>query len=177
MSAMSRPSLTLRPLGPEHVAALSTWLDDPALLRFVPHPDPVPPDLAEQWLQRYEQGRQSGAPLGFAAKARGGELVGLGVVPHADPRALNVELGYVVAPTARGRGVGLSLLEALTAWAFASGYQRAALYIDVENTASLRLARAAGYVQEGVLRSFLADSGVRHDAAVWSRLPGDAQPT
>lgn len=173
---MARPSLTLRPLAAEHVDALSAWLDDPALLRFVPHPDPVPTDLAEQWLQRYEKGRRDGAPLGFAAEAPDGALVGLGVVPHVDARALNVELGYVVAPHARGRGVGLALLEALTAWAFATGYRRAALYIDVENTPSLRLASAAGYVQEGVLRSFLLNSGVRHDATVWSRLPGDGRP-
>lgn len=173
---MHRTPLTLRPLASEHVDALSTWLDDPALLRFVPHPDPVPPDLALQWLHRYEQGRRDGAPLGFAAETPDGELVGLAVVPHVDPRALNVELGYVVAPHARGRGVGLALLDGLTAWAFASGYQRAALHIDVENTASLRLARAAGYVQEGVLRSFLVRSGVRHDAAVWSRLPAGGPP-
>ena len=174
--AVPCPQLTLRPLAAEHVDALSTWLDDPALLRFVPHPDPVPPDLAEQWVRRYEQGRQNGAPLGFAAEAADGELIGIGVVPHVDARALNVELGYVVAPHARRRGVGPVLLRALTTWASAAGYQRAALYIDVDNTPSLRLARAAGYVQEGVLRSFLLTCGVRHDAAVWSRLPTDGRP-
>ena len=47
------------------------------------------------------------------------------------------------------------------------------LIIDVENAASSRVAERAGYTLEGVMRSILITPGVRRDAELWSRLPGD----
>ena len=48
------------------------------------------------------------------------------------------------------------------------------LYADVRNTASLRVARRAGFIQEGVVPSSLEyRDGTRGDAVLFSRLPGD----
>ena len=58
--------------------------------------------------------------------------------------------------------------------ALAHGAPRVHLYADVRNTASLRVARRAGFTQEGLVRSGLEyRDGTRGDAVLFSRLPGD----
>jgi RimJ/RimL family protein N-acetyltransferase len=80
----------------------------------------------------------------------------------------------MVAPTARGRGVGTEMLRQLTSWAFAEGGTlRASLLIDVVNVPSQRVAIRAGYTLEGVLRSSYFKQGMRSDVQIWSRLPTD----
>jgi RimJ/RimL family protein N-acetyltransferase len=103
-----------------------------------------------------------------------GRLVGLALAPHIDHAAREAELGYLVAPSARGRGYATELLRLLTDWAFEqAGVLRATLVIDVENPASARVAERAGYVREGVMRSIDFKEGRRIDAELWSRLPSD----
>ena len=86
-----------------------------------------------------------------------------------------MELGYLVAPAARGRGAGTEMLRQLTSWAFTDGGAlRASLLIDVANVASQRVAVRAGYTLEGVLRSTYFKQGLRSDVQLWSRLPSDA---
>jgi RimJ/RimL family protein N-acetyltransferase len=76
---------------------------------------------------------------------------------------------------ARGRGVATEMLRQLTQWAFdEAGALRIVLIIDVENVASEKVAARCGYVREGVMRSSHLKQGIRIDAAIWSRLPSDA---
>jgi RimJ/RimL family protein N-acetyltransferase len=85
-----------------------------------------------------------------------------------------VELGYVVAEQARGRGVATSALALLTAWAFEHAEaHRIELLISVENLASQRVAERCGYMLEGVLRSAYVKPGLREDTQIWSRLSSD----
>ena len=94
-----------------------------------------------------------------------------------DRSEAEVELGYMVARAARGRGAATAMLRLLTAWAFAeAGALRARLVIDVDNAASRRVAERAGYVREGVMRSIAFKNGRRIDAELWSRLPSDPAP-
>ena len=65
------------------------------------------------------------------------------------------------------------MLRALTDWAFEQGILRATLIINVENTASERVAERCGYVREGVMRSIFFKDERRTDATLWSRLPSD----
>ena len=105
-----------------------------------------------------------------------GCFVGLALAPAIDRDGREVELGYVVAPSARGRGFAGEMLRALTEWAFAElGAMRIYLVINVDNRASERVAARCGYVREGVMRSLHLKQGTRADAALWSRLPSDAR--
>jgi RimJ/RimL family protein N-acetyltransferase len=84
------------------------------------------------------------------------------------------ELGYVVAPAARGRGVASRAVGLLTEWGLGElGLHRVELRIDPANAASSRVAERNGYRLEGVLRSVAFKEGLRSDVAVWSRLAGD----
>jgi len=84
------------------------------------------------------------------------------------------EIAYVVAASARGRGVATEAVRLVTEWAFASlGLERIQLKIDQRNAASIRVAEKAGYQREGLLRSVVNIRGNRIDGLVYSRLPAD----
>jgi len=149
-------------------------LDDPDILRFTRIPEPSPPGFARAWLERYEEGRAEGTREAFAVVDEDGHLLGLAVAPTIDRETRTAELGYIVAPAARGRGVATAALRELTEWAFSElGMLRLELQISPGNTASKRVAERCGYVLEGVLRSHYFKQGRREDTELWSRLPAD----
>jgi RimJ/RimL family protein N-acetyltransferase len=163
----------LEPLGERHLGAVAALLDDPAVLRFTRIPEPPPPDFARTWLARYEAARVDGTAEAFAALDDDGEFLGLALAPQIERESGEVELGYITAPAARGRGVATWMLGELTSWAFANGALRIVLIINADNAASERVAERCGYTREGVLRSIHLKQDIRVDAAVWSRLPSD----
>lgn len=160
------------------------WLDavgdlvaDPDVRRFTRIPEPPPDGFASSWIGMYEAGRRDGSREGFAAADRDGRFVGLGLAPEIDRVAGELELGYIVAREARGRGVATEILRLLTRWAFDEvEARRAYLIIDVGNPASARVAERCGYQFEGVMRSIYVKQGQRADVGLWSRLPGDPRP-
>jgi RimJ/RimL family protein N-acetyltransferase len=159
------------------VDAVSRLVEDADVQRETLVPVPPPPGFARSWLGRYEEGRREGTREGFAVVDGDGAFLGLALAVQIDRAAQTVELGYVVAPAARGRGVARRALQLLTEWAFSElGALRIELRIAVENRASSRVAERAGYVREGVLRSVHFKQGIRRDFEVWSRLPGDPEP-
>jgi RimJ/RimL family protein N-acetyltransferase len=150
-------------------------LTDDGVLRFTRVPEPVPPGYARTWLARYEQGRRDGTREAFAiVEGDEARVLGVALAVHINREEQSVELGYVVAPSARGRGVATDALRLLTEWAFSElDALRIELWIDVLNEPSKRVAQRSGYVREGVLRSVYFKQGRRHDFEIWSRLPTD----
>jgi RimJ/RimL family protein N-acetyltransferase len=159
------------------VDAVSRLVEDADVQRETLVPAPPPPGFARSWLARYEEGRAEGTREGFAVVDGDGTFLGLALAVQIDRSAQTVELGYVVAPKARGRGVARRALQLLTEWAFAElGALRIELRIAVDNRPSSRVAQRAGYVREGILRSLYFKQGRRRDFEVWSRLPSDPEP-
>jgi RimJ/RimL family protein N-acetyltransferase len=167
----------LEPLNEAHLGAVAAMLSDPDVLRFTRVPEPTPADFPQQWLAIYEAGRRDGTRDAFAALDGDGRFVGLALAFGIDRDESEAELGYIVAPEARGRGFGTAILRALTDWAFAeAGALRIRLIVDTTNPGSLRVAERSGYVREGVLRSVHFKNGRRIDAVLFSRLPSDPAP-
>jgi len=164
----------LEPLEERWLDDVSELVADPEVLRFTRISEPPPQDFARGWIEMYEEGRRDGTREGFAVVDGEGRFLGLGLVPAIDPEARELELGYIVASGARGRGVATEILRLLTEWAFQAGRaERAFLIIDVENGASQRVAERCGYLHEGDMRSIHLKDGRRIDAGLWSRLPTD----
>lgn len=169
--------MELRLLSEADVGALAELTRDPETLRFTRIPEPPPDGFARDWYARYEHGRKTGEREAFAIAGDDGEFLGVAFAPTIDAESAEAELGYVIAPHARGRGVASEALDRLTRWAFEElGILRAYLIIDVENTASKRVAERAGYTLEGVMRSTAFKQGRRSDVELWSRLPSDPAP-
>lgn len=171
-------SISLTPFGESHLAAISALVDDPATKRFTRIPVPPPPGFARAWFDMYEMGRRDGTREAFAiVDDEDGAFLGLALAPVIERDDRTVELGYVITPTARGRGVASEALRQLTDWAFAElGAERSELLISVDNEGSKRVAANAGYIREGVLRSMHVKQGIREDTEIWSRLPSDPAP-
>ena len=148
-------------------------LDDADTIRFTRIPEPVPPGFAQTWLERYEEGRRDGCREAFAVVEDEGDFLGIAVVPEIDRETRTAELGYVVSPAARGRGVATEALRLLTGWAFELGMFRLELLISAENVGSQKVAKRCGYTREGVLRSLYVKQGVREDTEIWSLLATD----
>ena len=161
--------LRLEPLGPAHLEGFADVLNDPDVLRFTRVPDPPPEGFAADWARRYaeaDDGRRAWAAIG-----EDGAFLGLGLAPQVNREGRELELGYLVAPQARGRGVATEILRRLTDWAFGEwGALRVWLVIDAENPASRAVAERCGYEHEGTLRSSHLKQGRRIDAEIWARL-------
>jgi RimJ/RimL family protein N-acetyltransferase len=167
-------AIRLEPFGEQHLAGLEEMLDDRELLRFTRVPEPVPPGFARTWLDRYEEGRRDGSRHAFAIMDATEGFLGLALAPRLDRESATAELGYVVAPAARGRGVATEALRQLTEWAFSEqDMLRIELLISVDNDASKKVAARCGYVCEGVLRSAHVKQGLRENTEIWSRLRSD----
>ena len=166
--------MELRPLAEAHIADLDRLIEDPEVLRQTRIPEPPPAGFTRRWLARYVEGRRDGSCEGFAIHGDDGAFLGMALAPEIDGETGEVELGYIVAPEARGRGIATEALRRLTRWAFDElEAQRIILLIDTENPGSNRVAERAGYVREGVLRSVFLKQRRRIDAVLWSRLPTD----
>jgi [ribosomal protein S5]-alanine N-acetyltransferase len=167
--------MQLVPLVEEHLASLAPLLHDEEVVRFTRFPSPLPDNFMPGWYERYQTARANGSGELFAAVEPGsGRFVGMGLAPHIDTTAREMELGYLVAPSDRGRGIGTELLRQLTDWAFRGGAIRLSLMIDVANVASQKVASRAGYQLEGTLRCAYVKPGIRSDVQFWSRLVTDS---
>jgi RimJ/RimL family protein N-acetyltransferase len=166
-------AIRLQPLSEAHLAPLAELIHDPGVQRFTRIPVPVPEGFERTWLDLYEEGRREGTREAFAI-VDGDEVLGVAVAPQIDVAAQTAELGYVVAPAARGKGVATEALRLLTEWAFSTlGALRLELLIGSENVASKRVAERCGYVREGILRSAYLKPGRRQDTELWSKLRSD----
>ncbi|MEJ3741864.1 GNAT family N-acetyltransferase [Actinomycetes bacterium KLBMP 9797] len=93
-------------------------------------------------------------------------------ISPTDP--LTGEVGFLVAPEARGRGYATAALTALCDWSFAAlGMERIQWHAEVGNVASRRVAEKTGFTIEGTVRGALAHRGERRDAWVGGLLPED----
>lgn len=172
-------SLVLVPLTIDHLHHVEALANDPAVAQFTRFPVPAPDGwVREWWYPRYEAGRLDGTREAFAAVSTDdGSFLGLALAPVIEPEAAEMELGYLVAPAARGQGVASEMLRQLTDWAFGpGGALRVALLIDAGNAASQGVARAAAYQLEGTMRSSYFKQGMRSDCQIWSRLASDPAP-
>lgn len=166
--------LSLVPFSSAHLAAIEPALRDPDTLRGTRIPEPTPPGFAARWLAGYDDGRRNGTREAFAIEASDGAFLGLAMAPRIEADAQTAELGYIVMPEARGRGVATQALRMLTDWAFAErGLVRLELLIATTNAPSSKVAARCGYTLEGVLRSLYFKQGRRQDTELWSRLATD----
>ena len=91
-----------------------------------------------------------------------------------DETTSTVELGDVVTPHERGRGVVTETLRLLTDRALDErGAVRIELVIGVANGASQAVAERCGYRLEGVVRSVQLKPRVCEDVQQWSLLQGE----
>jgi RimJ/RimL family protein N-acetyltransferase len=106
--------------------------------------------------------------------AQSGAFLGQVGIGHLNWEQLVGEVFYWVVATARRRGIATRAVRLMTAWAFeVMQLARIELTVDPGNEPSQRVALAAGFTREGVLRSYQRFKDRRMDAVMFSRLPDD----
>lgn len=125
--------------------------------------------VRRQW-SRIDNGE--GVSLAIADNATD-KAVGLAFL-SLRPQAGVVGIGYWLIPRARGRGLATAAVKLLSSWAIDhAGIARVEAWVEQNNHASQRVLTAAGFQQEGLLRSFLSFANRRADALVFSRIDDD----
>jgi ribosomal-protein-alanine N-acetyltransferase len=161
--------------------ALRAWrrADLPALAAFGLDADNVryggaPPGGREHeaadYVEAMERMRRDGRALAFAVVDASSDAV-LGACDLRLPLPGIGEVGYLLAPAARGRGVMGRALGLVVGWAFAElGLVRVQAFASPDNVRSLRLLERLGFAREGVLRSY---RGAGQDRIAFGLLPGE----
>lgn len=170
------PRLTLRPWQSSDVDAVLDACADPTMHEFLLLPRPYTREDATRYVTEIgNAGRADGTGLGAAiVEQSSGAVVG-----SVDlRRAGNEDVGYWIAPAARGRGYAAEAVRVLCEWAFGNGVERVNLRCDVGNVASARTALSAGFGFEGIswrerLRHPETGASRVVDLARFARLAGD----
>jgi RimJ/RimL family protein N-acetyltransferase len=121
--------------------------NDPAIAEFTFLPVPYERKHALAFLRGQEDRRERGEAIDLAIRdRRDGELLGaVGMRAFREDRA-SVEVGYWVAPPARGRGAAPRAVRLMTGWALENlPLRRIDLPLDHRNESSRRVAEKAGF--------------------------------
>jgi RimJ/RimL family protein N-acetyltransferase len=167
-------AILLRWFQRKDASALVEICRDPEIPRWTYMPENMDVRGARAWIDRREQARRFGRTATFAVIDREEDRLagqcGIGI-----DRSRNAgEAFYWIAGYARRRGFATGALLLVVRYAFETlGLERVELKIDPANEASQGVARAAGFIYEGTLRSDQPFKGGRMDSQMWSRLPTD----
>lgn len=165
----------LRPLRHGDVRAVVEGCSDPLTQLYTRVPSPYTDDDARAFIGGAPGRRLLGESIDLAIAGEPGDdllgVVGITIDRHDPERG---EIGYWVAPGARGQGVAGRALVLMSRWALTQGgLQRLDLQAALSNGASIRTAERCGFVREGTLRAAWFRGPGRADMALFSLLPGD----
>ncbi|ACP27432.1 putative acyl-CoA N-acyltransferase, GNAT family protein [Sinorhizobium fredii NGR234] len=126
----------------------------------------APPEQTRRWLEGLTEN-----DLIIVAELEG-RIVGLaGLHRHKGRRQHAADLGMSVHDDYRRRGIGKALLEALIETADRwLGISRLELTVFTDNEAAIGLYRNAGFVTEGILKSYALRDGAYADVFAMARL-------
>ncbi|HEX4717244.1 MAG TPA: GNAT family protein [Thermoleophilaceae bacterium] len=132
-------------------------------------------ELASKWLGEHAALWEQGEGRHLAvADADTDALLGGVNFHHIEPGHHRAEVGFWLAPWARGRGIGSGAVGVACRWAFDHwGLVRIEMTTLPDNEASLALARKLGFRREGLLRSRNFERGNQVDIAILAVLVGD----
>jgi RimJ/RimL family protein N-acetyltransferase len=167
--------VSLRQFTLDDAAAIAAACRDPEIPRWTFMPEKLTVPQARAWIETAHDALQRGRALRLAiTDAVDDTFLGQIGIGDLDWNQQVGEIFYWVTAPARGRGVAASATKLLSAWAFdVLDLARIEITVDPRNDASQRVALAAGFTQEGILRSYQRFKDGRMDAVMFSRLPGD----
>ena len=163
--------VALRPWTMDDVDEIVRCCNDPLVPRFIPViPVPYTAADAEWYVRRNDEPAELNLAITDAGDGRLLGAIGFSL-KRWDPEI--AEIGYWLAPEARGRGAATRALALLSRWLLRTDPPaRLQLTTDVANQASQAVARRAGFTREALLRGGMAGrDGGRVDCVMFSMLP------
>jgi len=185
-TTLSDGVVVLRPWSIDDAPFMAAATNDEAIRRYngnldrLGHPAPAlsvadAQAVIEQFGSNWRTFAGGGTPAGVAfaiVDATTGALAGCcGVDDWSNADV--AQFGYWLAPDARGHGLATRAAILMTRWLFDLGAARVLLTIVSGNDRSEAVARRAGFVHEGTMRSHGVWLGERCDVMWFAALPGD----
>jgi RimJ/RimL family protein N-acetyltransferase len=186
--SISTERLVLRPFEEPDIPALIEMMNDELVTAWTSVPQPYTEAVARDWATLSAHAvRTEGRGIVFAVtEFLTQRLVGICHLDNTDWRIRSSEVGYMIAPWARGEGYAAEAVLGAAQWLFYDQkFERLELRTAADNTASQQVAQKIGCISEGVLRN----AGIvrsrpeddpegrwtelRTDLIVWSLLPED----
>jgi RimJ/RimL family protein N-acetyltransferase len=162
--------LRLRPWRADDLDFIEAVVQDPDVVRWTRVPSPYGRAEAEAFVAMATGELARGGDVHLCIeRAEDGERLGsIGLRFGDEPGSGDV--GYVVAPAARGRGVASAATEAICGWGFEHlGLVQVTLQTMVGNDASQRVARRAGFEEVGPVPGGCEQRGEQRDAVLFRR--------
>ncbi len=162
--------VTLRPPDENDLAAIERGLQDADVIAAFGRATDTARGLLQLNTERWQRGDAATFTIcDDADRCIGHVFVNLG----ADRRGT---VGYWLLPEARGRGCAARAVRLVSRWAYEElDVARLGLLAAASNRASQRVAELAGFVREGVLRSYAEVDGGREDYVCYSLLPDEVR--
>ncbi|MDG5495978.1 GNAT family N-acetyltransferase [Niveispirillum sp. BGYR6] len=159
--------VVLRPLRNSDADALHAAYGDEDSMRYMPHAHYPSIDQTRAKIAGIVAGVTGSR--NWAITTDGGECLGWALL-HKETTA-QIELGYILVPAARGRGLVKAAGAALLRHAFVDlGKHRVEAVLDPRNLASAGVLRALGFTLEGVRRQGFARDDEFVDSAIYGLL-------
>lgn len=164
-------NIVLRPWRDSDAEAVFDACQDPDIQHWTTVPSPYRRHHATGFIAEYAPSNwqsQEGTPF-CIADAGDDSVLGACDLFKFDGGNLVAEVGYWVAPWARGRGVATEAITTLARWAIAElGLGRLEFLILPDNTASRAVAARCGAAFEGLLRRKVVIDGEGRDMVLYA---------
>jgi RimJ/RimL family protein N-acetyltransferase len=166
----------LRPWRDSDIHSIVEACQDPEIVRWTRVPEQYGDVDARAYLLQRHESTHAGATALFAIASAEDLDHLLGSISLMRPawEHARAEVGYWLAPGARGRGHATRALGLITAFGFESlGLERIDLFAATRNPASQRVAERVGFTREAVLRSYMSGKDGQLDMVAFGRLASD----
>jgi ribosomal-protein-alanine N-acetyltransferase len=165
----------LRPIEEADLDLLSRFDTDPSSRGlYLPSAFRSPRSRRRRW---EEDGWLGDNTAQLAVALTDGTLAGIvswRTIKTGGPEAGCLEIGALLFPEHRGKGLGTAAQRLLVEYLFATTLaNRLQAITDVENLAEQKALERAGFRREGILRGLAFDRGRWHDGVLYARLRED----
>ncbi|HDX9591049.1 TPA: GNAT family N-acetyltransferase [Bacillus pseudomycoides] len=125
-------------------------------------------NVIRNFRSRYEEG--SAFRWGIVLKGTD-QLIGTCGFHLINNKHRRAEIGYELDETYWGKGYATEALQAILTYGFETlYYERISAVVYPENESSRKLLQKAGFAEEGLLRKYMIQNDVMHDAIMYSLL-------
>ncbi|MFG2433574.1 GNAT family N-acetyltransferase [Streptomyces sp. NPDC048508] len=167
----AREGFTLRPWRLSDLPLVLEASEDHYIPLITTVPSPCTDAAGVAFIERQRSRATTGAGYTFVVVAADGRPVGQVGLWLKDLAQGRASMGYWVARSARGRGAAAAAVDAVSHWALRTlRIPRLELWIEPENTASVRTAERAGFQREGLLRKWQQVGDERRDMFMYALL-------
>jgi RimJ/RimL family protein N-acetyltransferase len=174
MTELKTARLLLRAHGERDIEPTVALFRDELSERWLSAPQPYTFEHARRWCTdtaHLLRGMGDGIHWAITDAITGRYLGGIGV-RDTDWLRRSTEMGYGMAPWARGRGYATEATRAAAEWILRDqAFNRVELFAATGNLASQRVAEKAGFVREGVARNSGFTYSGQQDMVMFSLIP------